>query len=157
MAWKNTWKNMYGDVQVTVRATDHNEDKVVFTFNCNISPEINDYDKLEIISDIAHHSALLRNYYHAEIIDIKETEEETKKLQQDLNWYKMWHNQFKKEIEELTTELETYRPTKLQGNGQCKCYRCKIIHWTDWCSKYKGHVYCDNCLNEILTNKELEE
>ena len=75
MAWKNTWKNMYGDVQVTVRAINHYEQYRTFTFNCYISPEINDYDKLDIISDIAHRSALLRNYYHAEIIDIKELEE----------------------------------------------------------------------------------
>ena len=68
----------------------------------------------------------------------------------DLDWYKMWHKKFKKEIEDLTLELETYRPTKLHGNGQCKCSNCGTIHWTDWCSRYKGQTLCDKCLKEIM-------
>ena len=90
---------------------------------------------------------------------LKEKDKEIKDLKERQDWYSMWHKQFKKQIEDLTTELETYRPTKLHGNGQCECYKCKIecrqpIHWTDWCSKYKGHIYCDDCLKEILKEEE---
>ena len=66
----------------------------------------------------------------------------------NLNWYKMWHNKFKNEIEALTLELETYRPTKLSGNGQCKCSNCGVVSWTDWFSRYKGQTLCDECLKE---------
>lgn len=65
-----------------------------------------------------------------------------------LNWYKMWHNKFKKEIEDLTLELETYRPTKLSGNGQCKCSNCGVISWTNWFASYKGQTLCNNCLKK---------
>lgn len=66
----------------------------------------------------------------------------------DLNWYKMWHSKFKKEIEDLTLELETYRPTKLSGNGQCKCSKCGVVSWTDWFSRYKGQTLCNDCLKK---------
>ena len=77
------------------------------------------------------------------------------KLERDFEWYKMWHRKFKIEIEKLKKELETYRPTKLIGNGFCTCDKCKeegrqSYIWTDWCSRYKGHIYCDSCLKEIL-------
>lgn len=67
----------------------------------------------------------------------------------NLDWYKMWHKKFKKEIDDLTLELETYRPTKLSGNGQCKCSNCGVVGWTDWFSRYKGQTLCDKCLKEI--------
>ena len=67
---------------------------------------------------------------------------------ENLNWYKMWHNKFKKEIEDLTLELETYRPTKLSGNGQCKCSKCGVVSWTDWFSRYKGQTLCNDCLKK---------
>ena len=75
----------------------------------------------------------------------------------NLDWYKMWHNKFKKEINDLTLELETYRPTKLSGNGQCKCSNCNHISWTDWFSRYKGKTLCDECLKEIISkeNKQI--
>ena len=81
---------------------------------------------------------------------LAEKDKEIEELKQWKEWYSMWHNKFKKQIEDLTTELEIYRPTKLHGNGQCKCFNCNAINWTDWCSKYKGHIYCDDCLKEIL-------
>lgn len=68
----------------------------------------------------------------------------------NLDWYKMWHKKFQKEIKDLTTELETYRPTKLSGNGQCKCSNCGVVCWTDWFSRYKGQTLCDKCLKEIM-------
>lgn len=77
---------------------------------------------------------------------------EIESLKKDKEWYLIWHEKFKKQIEELTTELETYRPTKLHGNGQCKCHKCQAIHWTDWCNSYRGHIYCNNCLKEVLGN-----
>ena len=82
--------------------------------------------------------------------------EELKEWQQ---WYEMWHKIFQKQIEDLTTELETYRPTKLHGNGQCECFKCKqegrqAREWTDWCSRYKGHTYCDDCLKEVLKEEQ---
>ena len=69
---------------------------------------------------------------------------------------------FQKQIEDLTTELETYRPTKLHGNGQCECFKCKqegrqAREWTDWCNKYKGHIYCDDCLKEILKEEQTSQ
>ena len=73
----------------------------------------------------------------------------------NLDWYKMWHKQFKKEIDDLTLELETYRPTKLSGNGQCKCSICGVVSWTDWFSRYKGQIICDECLKELLEKKNI--
>ena len=72
MSWKLNWHYITGNVQVTVQAQDENEDLQTFTFNCYVSDEVNSYDRLDNISDVAHHMALLRNYYHAEITDIKE-------------------------------------------------------------------------------------
>ena len=71
MAWKTTWLYMSGNIQVTVSAIDHNEQKHTFTFTCFVSDDVSDYDRLDNLSDVAHHMALLRNYYHSEIIDIK--------------------------------------------------------------------------------------
>jgi hypothetical protein len=54
----------------------------------------------------------------------------------------------------LTLELETYRPTKLSGNGQCKCSNCGNVSWTDWFSRYKGKTLCNGCLKEIISTEE---
>lgn len=75
MKWKTNWSYITGNVKVTVRATDENEDLQTFTFTCFLSREVNSYDRLDNLSDVAHHMALLRNYYRAEIIDIKEQEQ----------------------------------------------------------------------------------
>ena len=90
---------------------------------------------------------------------LEEKDKEIEKLHRDKEWYSMWHKEFQKRIEDLTTELETYRPTKLHGNGQCECYKCKQegrqpIHWTDWCNEYKGHIYCNKCLKDILKEEQ---
>ena len=83
-----------------------------------------------------------------------EKDEEIEDLKKWQDWYSMWHKKFQKQIEDLTTELETYRPTKLHGNGQCKCFNCNAINWTDWCSQYKGHIYCNKCLKDILKEEQ---
>lgn len=90
---------------------------------------------------------------------LAEKDEEIEDLKEWQDWYSMWHKKFQKQIEDLTTELETYRPTKLHGNGQCECYKCKqegrqARKWTDWCSRYKGHTYCDDCLKEVLKEEQ---
>ena len=72
MAWKSIWSYITGNVVVTVQAQDENEDIKTFEFNCFMSDKVDSYDRLDNLSDIAHHMALLRNYYHSEIIDIKE-------------------------------------------------------------------------------------
>lgn len=98
-----------------------------------------------------------------EIVELKqqfvEKDKEIEDLKEWQEWYSMWHKKFQKQIEELTIELETYRPTKLHGNGQCECYKCKqegrqSIEWTDWCSRYKGHIYCEDCIKEILKEEQ---
>lgn len=71
MSWQK-WKFISGNVQVTVRAIDHNEQKQTFTFTCFVSDDISYYDRLDNLTDVAHYMALLMNYYHAEIIDVKE-------------------------------------------------------------------------------------
>ena len=71
MAWKRTWQYMSGNIQVTVSAIDDNEQKQTFTFTCFVSDGVSYYDRLDNLSDVAHHMALLRNYYQSEIIDIK--------------------------------------------------------------------------------------
>ena len=86
--------------------------------------------------------------------ELAEKDKEIEDLKKWKEWYSIWHENFKKQIKDLTTELETYRPTKLHGNGQCKCFNCNAINWTDWCNKYKGHIYCDDCLKEILKEEQ---
>ena len=90
------------------------------------------------------------NYKKRLVQAINDLEEQLK----NLDWYKMWHKKHKKEIEDLTAELETYRPTKLSGNGQCKCDKCGMVCWTDWFSRYKGQTLCDKCLKELLQNSK---
>ena len=90
---------------------------------------------------------------------LAEKDKEFEELKEWQQWYEMWHKKFQKQIEDLTTELETYRPTKLHGNGQCECFKCKqegrqARVWTDWCSSYKGHTYCDDCLKEVLKEEQ---
>lgn len=76
-------------------------------------------------------------------------------LKHDIGWYKMWHKKFQKQIEELTTELETYRPTKLTGEGQTTCHRCKEGNWTCFgFYHYKGQTLCDKCLKEVLEGEK---
>ena len=91
----------------------------------------------------------------SELVDKKD--KEIKELEGWVDWYKMWHKKFQIEIENLKTELETYRPTKLHGNCQCKCFNCNTINWTDWCSSYKGHTYCDNCLKVVLEDERQQQ
>ncbi len=85
---------------------------------------------------------------------LAEKDKEIEDLKEWKEWYSIWHENFKKQIKDLTTELETYRPTKLHGNGQCKCFNCNAINWTDWCSQYKGHIYCNKCLKDILKEEQ---
>lgn len=56
---------------------------------------------------------------------------------------------------EMSVNGKTYKVIKLHGNGMCSCYGCEQKkgwnrQWTDWCYKYKGHVYCYECLMEVL-------
>ena len=93
---------------------------------------------------------------------LAEKDKEIEDLKEWQEWYSMWHKKFQKEIEDLKIELETYRPTKLHGNGQCECFKCKqegmqARHWTDWCSEYKGHIYCDDCLKEVLKEEQTSQ
>ena len=87
--------------------------------------------------------------------ELQQQVEELKEELKNLDWYKMWHKKFKIEIEDLTLELETYRPTKLSGNGQCKCSDCGNVSWTDFgFSKYKGKILCNKCLKEITQTEK---
>ena len=80
-----------------------------------------------------------------------------KELQYWLDWYKMWHNKYQKQIEELATELETFRPTKLEGEGLTTCHKCKKISWTSFgFYHYKGQTLCDKCLKEILAKESID-
>ena len=89
---------------------------------------------------------------------LAEKDKEIADLKEWVDWYKMWHDKFKKQIEDLTTELETYRPTRLKGEGQTKCSKCGDLSWTDFgYSKYKGQILCDKCLEEVLKGKDLCE
>ena len=82
-------------------------------------------------------------------------QETVDKLLDDLHWYEMWHKNFKKEIEELKLELTDYRPTKLHGNGQCKCELCGLVCWTDWFYEYKRKVVCDCCLKKMQSEVDV--
>lgn len=111
----------------------------------------------EIVKDIER-STGMPSYWKKIVLDLihrqkSEIERLTEELK-NLDWYKMWHKKFKKEIDDLTLELETYRPTKLSGHGQCKCGVCGRVSWTDWFSRYKGQTLCDECLKEIVETEE---
>lgn len=95
------------------------------------------------------------------IKQIEEQEKEINSLKESNQWYSIWHNKFQDKIKKLQEELETYRPTKLKGNGQCSCYNCEITngfnrHWTDNCYKFKGQIYCAKCF-KILFGGEFDE
>lgn len=86
---------------------------------------------------------------------LAEKDKEIKDLKEMNDWYKMWHNKFKKQIEELTSELETYRPTRIKGEGQTTCHRCKERSWTCFgFYHYKGQTLCDKCLKEVLEKEK---
>ena len=119
-------------------------------------------NKKELEKKIEKYLFLFEDYKKSLREQIEEKDNKIAELEKDIEWYKIWHNKFKKQIEDLTTELETYRPTKLHGNGQCSCYRCEQKvgfnrHWTDWCYSYKGHTYCSDCLREILKEEHKDE
>ena len=89
---------------------------------------------------------------------LAEKDKEIKDLKEMNDWYKMWHKKFQKQVEELTTELETYRPTKLTGEGQTICHRCKEGNWTCFgFYHYKGQTLCDKCLKEIYHCNDTRE
>lgn len=114
-----------------------------------------DNKRLSLIAGMINKGVAVEIVNIQETIDTQKAEIErlTRELQ-NLDWYKMWHKKFKKEIDDLTLELETYRPTKLSGNGQCKCSICGGVSWTDWFSRYKGKTICDGCLKEIISTEE---
>lgn len=64
-------KDLHGSAIVTVQALNDSEVKVRFTFECFISDELSDYDKLDYATDVAHSMALLAGYHFAEVVDIK--------------------------------------------------------------------------------------
>lgn len=72
MSWKSDWHYLTGDLKVTVRAIDEEDTYRTFDFTCYADKEVNSYDRLTYLEDIAHAMAKLQNYYHAEIIDIKD-------------------------------------------------------------------------------------
>jgi len=91
--------------------------------------------------------------------EIKNLKEELEFVQKDFDYHLSLIDKFESQIVDLQKELETYRPMRLRGNGQCSCYNCEKTkgfnrHWTNTCSKYKGHVYCDICLNELLEKEK---
>lgn len=52
-----------------------------------------------------------------------------------------------------------YPIIKLDGDGQCSCYCCEQKHgwnrqWTCMCYEHEGHVYCYECLKELLERKQ---
>ena len=68
----STWKYMTGILEITVTTLDEYENAIKFKFNCYASPEVNNTDRLDNISAIGYHMAILLNCHNAEIIDIKE-------------------------------------------------------------------------------------
>ena len=60
-----------------------------------------------------------------------------------------------KEIAELKTELETYRPTKLKGRRHYKCSHCEKELNADFCCKYEGKIFCNKCFRHIITRDDL--
>ena len=71
MSWKSDWYYLTGDLKITVRGIDAEDTYRTFDFTCYVTDYINDYDRLSYLEDAAHAMAKLRDYYHAEIIDIK--------------------------------------------------------------------------------------
>ena len=71
MSWKTDWYYLTGDLKVTVRGIDAEDTYRTFDFTCYVSNYINDYDRLTYLEDAARALANMRDYYQAEIIDIK--------------------------------------------------------------------------------------
>ena len=50
---------------------------------------------------------------------------------------------------------------KLKGDGMCECVGCREKQgwnrcWTSMCYKYKGKVYCGDCMAEIIKKENLQ-
>lgn len=50
---------------------------------------------------------------------------------------------------------------KLEGYGQCECAGCREKSgwnrcWTAMCYKYKGKIYCRDCMKEIAEKENLQ-
>lgn len=73
---KREWSYLGGNVCVKVRARDAETERFIgFEFTCIISENLDAYDRLDILDDVAHDMAKLRNCHRAEIIDVREIEE----------------------------------------------------------------------------------
>lgn len=73
--WKTEWKYLDGDVSVTVRAQDQKTGKLVrFLFECYVSEELDGYDRCELLEEVAHKMAALRNCYRSELINVRKVE-----------------------------------------------------------------------------------
>lgn len=69
---KPEWKYLTGNLIVTVKAQNENDEPEYFDFACYVSPNLNAYDKMDNLLDIAQHAANLRELYRADIADIKQ-------------------------------------------------------------------------------------
>ena len=69
---KSEWRNLDGNLIVTVKAQNENREPEYFDFACYVSPKLNSYDKTDNLLDIARHAANLRELYRADIADIKQ-------------------------------------------------------------------------------------
>ena len=65
------WEEIYGNVTVTARGLNENDVWEQFTFDCYISEEVNSYDRLSYVNDIACAMVRLRNLGFAEVVDVK--------------------------------------------------------------------------------------
>ena len=69
---KSEWKYLTENLIVTVKAQNKNGEPEYFDFACYVSPNLNSYDKMDNLLDIARHTANLRELSLADIADIKQ-------------------------------------------------------------------------------------
>lgn len=75
--------------------------------------------------------------------------------EEDIAYYKQWNYSLRLKIIELQKQLSLYEPVDMGAGTGYTCYGCEqkgkpSYHDSIFCAEYKGHIYCEDCLKEVM-------
>lgn len=75
--------------------------------------------------------------------------------EEDIAYYKQWNYSLRLKIIELQKKLSLYEPVDMGAGTGYTCYGCEqkgkpSYHDSIFCAEYKGHIYCEDCLKEVI-------